>query len=349
MNVTRSLRRKHPDFEQFRRTLLRRERPTHLPFYEHIASEGFIMRRLGITAEQWPREQSAFWKLYVNFWLDLGFDCIPMEIPPRLTLPPGHGAASEESEAFVVFRNRADYEKYPWPAESDPIEFQHFDEAAKWLPDGVKIVGGVNAGPYEWVSRMVGTVGLAYLLADDPDLVAEIFHRIGALHISACRQLAQRPFIGALRQGDDLGFKTSTFLSPELLRQLVFPTYRQMVAAAHDHGKPFILHSCGNLATVYDDLIDDCRIDAKHSFEETILPVEQFKARYGQRVTPLGGLDVDLICRGTPEEIRRYTRKKIEQCFADGYWALGTGNSLTNYMPVENYLIALEEGLAIAG
>jgi hypothetical protein len=49
-------------------------------------------------------------------------------------------------------------------------------------------------------------------------------------------------------------------------------------------------------------------------------------------------------CR-TPDEIRRYTRRKIDRCFADGFWALGTGNSLTNYMPVENYLIVLEEGL----
>ena len=39
----------------------------------------------------------------------------------------------------------------------------------------------------------------------------------------------------------------------------------------------------------------------------------------------------------------------IEQCFADGYWALGTGNSLTDYMPVENYLAVLDEGMKIAG
>ncbi|HEX2999043.1 MAG TPA: uroporphyrinogen-III decarboxylase-like protein, partial [Armatimonadota bacterium] len=81
-----------------------------------------------------------------------------------------------------------------------------------------------------------------------------------------------------------------------------------------------------------------------------ILPVEQFKQQYGTRITPLGGLDVDRICRDTPEELRRYTRAKIEQCFAaDGWWALGTGNSLTDYMPVENYLTVLEEGVRIVG
>jgi len=180
-------------------------------------------------------------------------------------------------------------------------------------------------------------------------LVELVFERLGRLHLSGVTQIASMDGVGALRQGDDLGFKTSTFLSPTQLRQYVFPIYTRMAAAAHAAGKPFILHSCGNLAAVYDDIIDDCKVDAKHSFEETIMPVEDFKAQYGARCTPLGGLDVDVICRGTEEEIRRYTRSKIEACYADGFYALGTGNSLTDYMPVENYLIALDEGLRVTG
>jgi uroporphyrinogen decarboxylase len=214
------------------------------------------------------------------------------------------------------------------------------------LPDGAKIVGGVCMGPYEWASQMMGTIGLSYALADDPELIEMVFARIGSLHVSAVRQLAEMEHIGALRQGDDLGFKTSTFLSPDLLRKLVFPTYRQMTDLAHAQSRPFILHSCGNLHEVYDDLIEDCRIDAKHSFEDVILPVAEFKKRYGSRVTALGGLDVDVICRSTVDQVRAYARKQIESCFADGFWALGTGNSLTAYMPVQNYIAVLEEGMS---
>ena len=45
---------------------------------------------------------------------------------------------------------------------------------------------------------------------------------------------------------------------------------------AHDAGKPFILHSCGNLEAVYPDLIDDVGIDAKHSNEDTIAPFSRW-------------------------------------------------------------------------
>ena len=183
-------------------------------------------------------------------------------------------------------------------------------------------------------------------LADDAELVSEVFQSVGALHQSGVRQLASMDAVGALRQGDDLGFKTSTFLSPDQLREHVFPIYTRMVNEAHQQNKPFILHSCGNLAEVYEDLIDGCKIDAKHSFEDVIMPVQEFKKQYGNRVTPVGGLDVDFICRAGEQELRAYARHHIEECFHDGYWALGTGNSLTDYMPVENYITVLEEGMA---
>jgi len=348
--MTRKL--KHqPDFDQFLKVLRRQGKPDHLPFYEHLASPGFIGSRTGTEFHKMQPGSDAFVRTYVDFWLGMGYDCIPLEVGLRCPLHQQQrkdGAVSHGSESQVVIRNREDFEKYPWPSESAPIDFSIFEKVAKVLPDGVKIVGGVAAGPYEWASTMMGTVGMSYLLADDPELVEMVFQKIGSLHIAANRVLATMDFIGAHRQGDDLGFKTATFLPPELLRKLVFPTYRAMVKIAHEAGRPFILHSCGNLERVYEDIID-CGIDAKHSFEDAIMPVVQFKKRYGDRITALGGLDVDVICRSTPEELRAYTRKGIEECFADGYWALGTGNSLTDYMPVENYITVLETAREVAG
>lgn len=338
-----------PDFAQFLKAVRREGRPDHLPFYEHYASSGFIARRTQTDFHKMRPDDSGYWQVYIDFWLGMGYDCVPMEIPLKCPLAQGHGAISEGSEALVVIRDMDDFERYPWPDESEPIEFRHFETAARLLPEGVKIVGGVAMGPYEWASQMLGVMGMSYALVDSPELIERVFERLGSLIVSACRQLSTMDAIGALRQGDDLGFKTSTFLSPDLLRKHVFPTYRGQAEAAHAQGKPFILHSCGNLGDVYEDLIDYCGIDAKHSFEDVIMPVGEFKRRYGHRVTPLGGLDVDVICRGSEDELRAYTRRQVEECFYDGFWALGTGNSLTDYMPVENYMTVLEEGRKVTG
>ncbi|KAA3610920.1 MAG: uroporphyrinogen-III decarboxylase-like protein [Calditrichaeota bacterium] len=346
----KNLRRK-PDFNQFLKVLKRQGKPSYLPFYEHIASPGFIARRTETKFDKMTVTDADYWKIYVGFWLGLGFDCMPMEIPLNCPLADTlqDSAVTHGSEALAVFKNRAEFEKYEWPPLSSPLDFIHFETVAELLPDGMKIVGGVCGGPYEWISQMMGVLGLSYAIMEDPEFVEHAFQKIGALHNSALQQIATMEGIGALRQGDDLGFKTSTFLSPDHLRKFVFPIYNEMAAIAHAQEKPFILHSCGNLETVYDDLIDDCKIDAKHSFEDIILPVGEFKKQYGERVTPLGGLDVDFICSKSPPELRTYTRQKIEACFYDGFWALGTGNSLTDYMPVENYVTVLEEAISVTG
>ena len=342
--------RREPDFSQFLKALKREGRPSYLPFYEHLASPRFIARATNTPYNRMPPDSEEALRIYVDFWLQMGYDCIPLERPLRcpLSRPEGPAAATLGSESQVVIRNRDDFERYPWPDESDPVDFRAFELIAKMLPDGVKIVGGVSMGPYEWASTMLGLVGMSYLLVDDLELVEMVFEKIGSLHVAANRILTGMEGIGAHRQGDDLGFYSATFLPPELLRKLVFPTYRAMADIAHAAGRPFILHSCGNLELVYEDLIE-CGISAKHSFEDKIMPVAEFKRRYGQRITPLGGLDVDFICRMSKEEIRAYTISHIEDCFSDGFWALGTGNSLTDYMPVENYLTVLKTGIEVCG
>ncbi len=341
---------RQPDFAQFLKVLKRAGRPRHLPFYEHLASPGFIAARLGVPFDRMTPADPPYWRHYVDFWLSLNFDCIPLEIGLNCPLAqPAEIGFSHRSEAFAVIHTWADFERYPWPTEADPIDFRPFEIVARLLPDGVKIVGGVCMGPFEWASRLMGVEGLCKAVRKKPPLVEAVFDRLGRLAVAADRQLATLDALGALRQGDDLGFKSATFISPADLRRWVFPIYKRFVEVAHAAGKPFILHSCGNLDAVYADLIDDVGIDAKHSFEEAILPVEQFKRRYAGRVTPLGGVDVDLVCRGSEEEVRRCTRAKIAACFADGHYALGTGNSLTDYMPVERYLWVLDEGMRVTG
>jgi uroporphyrinogen decarboxylase len=90
------------------------------------------------------------------------------------------------------------------------------------------------------------------------------------------------------------------------------------------------------------DLIEDVRIDAKHSFEDVIVPVEQFKQRWGTRVAVLGGVDVDLLSRGTENDIRHRTEQILKACAPSGGYACGSGNSITNYMPAANYVAMIQ-------
>ena len=83
-----------------------------------------------------------------------------------------------------------------------------------------------------------------------------------------------------------------------------------------------------------DDLIDDVGIDAKHSFEDKILPVEEAYRRWGDRIAILGGVDMDVLGRGTEEQVRARTRQILEVCGVKGTgYCLGTGNSVRQLHP----------------
>ena len=143
---------------------------------------------------------------------------------------------------------------------------------------------------------------------------------------------------------DDMGFRNGLLASPDDMRAFVLAGHKLMAAKSHAAGRPYLLHSCGNLELIMDELIEDVGIDAKHSFEDTIELVTDAKERYGDRIALLGGIDLDFLCRATEDEVRRRVRETLEVCMADGGYCLGTGNSVANYVPVGNYLAMVDEG-----
>jgi uroporphyrinogen decarboxylase len=199
-------------------------------------------------------------------------------------------------------------------------------------------------GQLENMMWIMGYVPLALALKDDPALVEAVAQKVGEVLVAIYSAVADMPGVGALWLGDDMGHKTATMISPDDLRRYVFPWQKTLAEIAHARDLPLLLHSCGNLRQIMDDLIDDVRIDAKHSFEDVIQPVTEAKRLYGDRIAVLGGVDVDFLCRASEEEVRAYTRRVIDACAPGGGWALGTGNSVANYIPLDNYVAMLDEG-----
>lgn len=129
----------------------------------------------------------------------------------------------------------------------------------------------------------------------------------------------------------------------------VAPDWEGMVSNLRRQGTPLrvFYFEHGIADNVMDDYIDDVKIDGKHSFEDVILPVTGAKAQYGDRLTLLGGVDVDLLARSGEADIRRRTREILNVCMPGGGYFLGLGNWVTEYIPTRNYLVMLDEARRI--
>jgi uroporphyrinogen decarboxylase len=243
--------------------------------------------------------------------------------------------------AGSIITDRQSFESYKWP-DPDSFDYADLERAKKTLPAGIKLIVYGPCGVLENVMLLVGFERLCMLLADDADLAKDIFDAVGSRLVRYYEICAAYESVGALIVNDDWGFKTGMMLSPADMRRYVFGWTRKIVEAIHKAGKPAILHSCGNLEKVMDDIIDDMKFDAKHSFEDVIIPVEQAYEKWGGRIAILGGIDMDFMCRSTPEQIRQRCQAILAKVATKGGYALGTGNSVPEYVPFDNYIAMID-------
>jgi len=332
-----------PDYRNML-AVMENRRPARLPVYEHLINPPVIEAVLGVKfAELFaggPRELDEYFRHYCRFWQAMTYDTISFEVCITEILPDG-GALLGERPGPV--QTRADFERYPWdelPERFWRVAAPRFDALLANMPPGMKALGGVGNGVFEISEDLVGYQYLAYMQADDPQLFADVYVRIGDVMTSIWARFLERygADFAVCRMGDDLGFKTATLVSPRTLRAHVLPQYRRVIGQVRAAGKPFLLHSCGKIFAVMDEIID-MGINAKHSNEDIIAPFDEWIARYNQRIALLGGIDLDLLCVHPPEETYRMVleRGRRFRQTARGY-ALGSGNSIPEYVPVDNYL-----------
>jgi len=328
--------------------VLNNRRPARLPVYEHIISPAIMEKVLGIQFASLINggleDQQQFFHQYGRFFQKMTYDTVSFEVTIT-DLLPDHGAILGGRPGPI--QNRADFERYPWDelaARYWQVAGPQFELLAQNMPDGMLALGGVGNGVFEISEDLVGFQYLAYLQADDPQLFAELYQRIGDLMVQIWTVFLRR-YAGCFaicRFGDDLGFKTSTLVSPRLIRQHILPQYRRVIQLIKGAGKPFLWHSCGKIFPIMEDVVE-LGIDAKHSNEDIIAPFDEWIARYGAQIGLLGGIDVDLLCQETPANI-------VEQVFDKGRrfrqrargYALGSGNSIPDYVPVDGYLAMIE-------
>ncbi|MHB1454865.1 MAG: uroporphyrinogen decarboxylase family protein [Saccharofermentanales bacterium] len=314
-----------------------------LPLYEHNISDGIMEKVLGRSFRHLlggSREDvSEYFRNYCDFFLQMGYDTVTFEACIGEAMP-GSGSLGRHKKG--VIQTMQDFEKYPWDDVPDlyfRMYGRFFDALRENMPAGMKAIGGVGNGVFECVQDIVGYADLCYISVDDPDLFAKLFGQVGSVSLKIWERFLRdySDVYCVCRFGDDLGFKNTTLISADMIRAHIIPQYKKIIDLVHSYGQPFLLHSCGSIFDVMEDLID-AGIDAKHSNEDQIAPFPEWVVKYGDRIGNFGGIDTDAVCRLGKDEMRTYIHDVIGKCKGHGGFAFGSGNSIPDYVPVEGFL-----------
>jgi len=332
-----------PNFERLRKTLYGGQ-ADRVPLAEVLIDEGAKETFLGKPVNDLAAD--------LEFFLQAGYDYIILGrrvagFPPlwesarlenyyEIQRKTGHGRSKG------VLNDWDDFKSYPWMKPGD-LDFRIFDEAERLLPSGMKVIRYL--GPmFQMAWMLMGFETFSYALADDPSLIDAIFDKIFDVVNREYEDAIQRESIGAIWYLDDIGVKDRLMVSPALLRKALFPRMRIFAEGCKKRGIPFLYHTDGNITRVLEDILD-MGVNALHPVEPLAMDIYEIKKRVGGKLCLIGNIDVDLLLRGTPEEIEEDTKKHLRELGPGGGYVLGSSNSIHRTIKAENYRAMLDTAL----
>ncbi|MBQ6706007.1 MAG: hypothetical protein IJN07_00655 [Clostridia bacterium] len=325
-----------PDFNNNLLRVLKGEKPQRATLFELFLSDGHYSLLAGRNCNGNTAVDVLRWR--IEAMAAGGYDYVTAHACDMGFRPSNRESkASGSYSGNGIINDWESFEKFRWPDMSQ-MDYSRLENIKPYLPEGMKIMVMGPCGVLENVIDLVGYDNLCMMLFEDPDLVEAIFYEVGSRLLTYYENAVSADTVGFISSNDDWGFNTQTLLSPDTLRKYVFPWHKKIVQIAHDHQKPCILHSCGYYDEIIDDVINDMKFDARHSYEDSITPVEKAYEDLNGKIAVLGGLDINFLATKTPDEIYSRARNMLEISAAKGGYALGSGNSVPDYVPHENYL-----------
>jgi len=332
-----------PNIEYLKNTLKRGKSP-YVPLIElgihPIVKEKFINKKITTLQDE------------IEFWNKAGYDYVKLQ--PGVDFNPGKIGNDLKStfqsddivsriwatEGKGVITSFEEFERYKFPDNLD-FDYSGFEKVKNLLPQGMGVIGQYG-DIFTMTWEMMGFESFSFALFENPDLVKALSDRIGELVLSIFEYFARNEIVDVLWFSDDIAYKNGLMISPEILHTYFFPWLKKIGDLAKNANKPFLYHTDGVLWSVFDDIVD-CGVDAIHPIEPKAMDISEVKQKYGSKLCLLGHVDVDLLSRGTEEEVRKKVRENIERAGFNGGYCVGSGNSIPEYVNYNNYLAMLDE------
>lgn len=335
-----------PDFTRLRRSFMLEGPPDCLPAMELFCDVEIMCAVLGKSVEEYDKLD------YVRFQQMMGYDYLNAQVHmpavfSRMEIDEENPDSLATKRVFQdehsgPIQTWEDLEAFQWPT-VERSDFSQFDLYREHLPEGMKLIAWLG-GFFENVSWSCGIEPFCYKLMDDRPLVAKLFEKWGQYAIEVSRVIMDKPEVAAYWLSDDLGFNSGPFMSPADCREFVFPVYAELGGMCRKRGIPFILHSCGRLQVIMDDLIE-CGVNCLHSLPPNLYDLVEIKKQWGDKLCFAGNIDLNILGMGTTEDTRAAVRG-VKQAWAAepaGGVILSSANTVANYCKVENYLAMMDE------
>jgi uroporphyrinogen decarboxylase len=244
------------------------------------------------------------------------------------------------------FKNFEEYERFPLP-DPDKIIRKNFYNASIEIEENYN--GSICCAPgitgmMEMTWEGFGLENFSKLLTNRKN-AKKVFDDRGNFSVEMVKRLVEWEYSGPMLVFDDYGYKKGLFMSPKNYHTYVLPWLQKICETAHKGGIQVVLHSCGDIYQIFEDIIK-CGVDAINPIEPTTSNSEydifKLNEKFGDKITFVGNVSPQDLSEKEPSDIKNYTKKLIQNIGPKGGLIVSSGHSINPAVKLENFLAMRE-------
>ncbi len=224
----------------------------------------------------------------------------------------------------------------------DPLDRRFFEDIPSKItahPDRFRVFQ-IGFSLYERAWTLRGMENLLLDFVAEPAFVQDLFNAIADYNIAQVRE-ALKYDIDAVYFGDDWGQQRGLQMGPAHWRRLILPVLRRMYGVVRSAGKFVMIHSCGKVDELFDDLIE-AGVNCFNPFQPEVMDVHALLPRYRGRLAFHGGLSTQrTLPFGSVDDVRRETRRLLSLGREGGY-IFAPAHDVEGDVPLENMQAFIE-------
>ena len=225
----------------------------------------------------------------------------------------------------------------------DPLDERFFNDITKQIElngDRFRVYFlGFTLFERAWSLRGMENLMIDFKL--NPDFAHVLLTEIADYHIIQVHEVLKYD-VDCIRFGDDWGQQHGLIMGPEIWKQFIYPQIKRMYEAVRNAGKYVLIHCCGDVDELFEDLID-IGVNCFNPFQPEVMDVWSLLPKYRGRLSFYGGLSLQrTLTFGSAEQVRRESKRLLELGSETGY-IFAPSHDVVGDVPLENILAFIEE------
>ncbi len=202
-------------------------------------------------------------------------------------------------------------------------------------------MGAIGFSVFERAWSLLGMEEAFMAMLAEPEALTQLFNDICDYNLEVMETMLKYSLDG-FYFGDDWGQQKGLMMGAENWRKFIKPVMKKLYAKAKSKGKFVLQHSCGDIISIFPDLIE-IGLDCYQTFQPEVYDIAHVKKEFGSDLSFWGGVSTQrLLPFATPKEVKSETRRIMDIMGKNGGYIAAPTHAIPSDVPAENVIAMLE-------